>query len=176
MRRRLMGSKEILWDNEGRVCTRCGEWKPWESFPKAKTCVTGFRSYCKVCKNTQTSGYYYANKSKHRSVSDKWMRENQDKMRVIKSNWKKRNPLAVKVDRSRRSAMKRSASVGWDKELTDFVFHEAHDLRLKRNSLFGFDWHVDHVIPLRGKHVCGLHVWNNFQVIPAKQNLLKGNR
>lgn len=60
-------------------------------------------------------------------------------------------------------------------EFTQFVYKEAHDLRKLRNTLTNFDWHVDHIIPLKGKEVCGLHVWNNFAVIPKVENLRKGN-
>ena len=31
-------------------------------------------------------------------------------------------------------------------------------------------------IPLKGKLVSGLHVWNNLAVIPASINLSKGNK
>lgn len=61
-------------------------------------------------------------------------------------------------------------------ELTSFVTQEAHELRKLRNSLFGFEWHVDHVVPLKGKQVCGLHIWSNLQVIPKIVNLQKGNK
>lgn len=61
-------------------------------------------------------------------------------------------------------------------ELTTLVTKEAHDLRRRRNHLTGFEWHVDHILPLKGKQVCGLHIWSNLQVIPKIINLKKGSK
>jgi hypothetical protein len=158
------------------ICSICTLEKKKEDFPKAKTCVSGYRSYCRICKNKQTSSYYYKDKERHRQSADKWAQENQDKVREIKASWKKRNPVYTKADRAKRSAIKRSAEVLWDIEFTNFVFEEAHHLRGLRDASSGFKWHVDHVIPLQGKLVCGLHVWNNFAVIPAIINMRKNNK
>ena len=59
-------------------------------------------------------------------------------------------------------------------ELTVLVTKEAHELRKLRNKLTGIEWHVDHIEPLKGKDVCGLHIWSNLQVIPKLINLQKG--
>ena len=65
--------------------------------------------------------------------------------------------------------------VSWDKEFTEFVCEEAFHLAELREDVTGFKWHLDHVIPLCGDKVSGLHVWNNFAVIPASENLSKNN-
>jgi hypothetical protein len=71
---------------------------------------------------------------------------------------------------------KLNRTVSWEQELTEFVGKEAHHLSKLRERVIGGKWSVDHIIPVRGKVVSGLHTWNNLQVIPMQQNRSKFNR
>lgn len=61
-------------------------------------------------------------------------------------------------------------------EFDVLVFEEAFRLRRCRALATGIKWHIDHIEPLQGKDVCGLHNGFNLAVIPAKLNLKKANK
>lgn len=64
----------------------------------------------------------------------------------------------------------------WYGEFDSFVLSESEHLCKIRKSATGLEWHIDHMIPLKGRNASGLHCGLNFQVIPAYINLLKNNK
>jgi hypothetical protein len=99
-----------------------------------------------------------------------------DKKAAYDKEFDKNNKEYRSALKSENRAKRINRKASWDNEFTRFVFEEAIHLAAIRKNATGYAWHVDHVIPLNGKLVSGLHVWNNFAVIPAAQNMSKGNR
>lgn len=102
-----------------------------------------------------------------RGTVAEWIAANPDKVRAIKRRWKAANLDAVAADQARRRAMELRAMPPWvDRALVDAVYSEA-----KAEGLS-----VDHIVPLRSKIVCGLHVPANLRLMPLRENIAKGNR
>ena len=92
--------------------------------------------------------------------------------------WAKNNRHVANAHSRAYKAAKINACPPWvrfDDELK-WLMQEAYELAALRTKLFGFAWHVDHVVPLRAKQACGLHVPWNLAVIPGSDNCRKQNR
>lgn len=108
-------------------------------------------------------------------ISREWVRNNRAIVNASNKRYAESNPDKMRAKWKARRLMKLSASVDFDAELTEFVTREAASLAELRRQATGIEWHIDHMIPLRARTVCGLHVWNNLQVIPGAMNLAKRN-
>jgi hypothetical protein len=141
-----------------RVCTSCSLEKPLDAFYKDKTKRGGYRPDCKVCKRATSKAYSSNNRES----------ESQRHRAYYQSNKK-----GFVSRKARRRAAKLHADVPWaDQGKIDFVYH----CRDVINKVYKGNCEVDHIEPLQGKHVCGLHVHNNLQLLSAKANRSKGAR
>lgn len=141
----------------------------------------GKRGYCVTCYGKERKEY-----------RDAWVRANPQKVRASykkynasgKRNFSykdyywsdsERSRLKGKKDTAKRRAIKLKALPSWLNDFDKFVIGEMYETAQRRSKVTGIKWHVDHIVPLQGDNVCGLHVPCNLQVIPAVQNLRKSN-
>lgn len=93
-----------------------------------------------------------------------------------KAAWAKKNAPRVLAWCRQRQLAKIARTPSWLSDDDLWVIEQAYEIAALRTKMFGFQWHVDHKIPLRGTRVSGLHVPSNLQVIPGSLNSRKGNR
>lgn len=180
-----------------KYCYKCKENKSVESFGKNKSKKDGLSTECRLCKRQGDKQYYQANADQVKKTVAKYRSENPDKVSQVKKDWyeinkahvysknnayKKANPEKSfqyqkkyqQTNRGKRTAWlakyrasKLQATPTWfEKDLVEAVYIKAKE--------WGFA--VDHVIPLQGSNVCGLHCWLNLQLMDPMLNSSKGNR
>lgn len=132
---------------EHKYCGSCGKIKQYVEYHKDSNNSNGLKSVCKECVSNNSVGQY----TRHYEAHQRSYEKNKG---VIAS----RNATAKQARKLR--------VVPWteEKEISEFY----------KNCPEGY--HVDHVIPLQGKYVSGLHTLNNLQYLSAEENLKKGNK
>lgn len=96
--------------------------------------------------------------------------------REVKRLWRKNNLGLVLADCANRRAAKLKRTPAWLTEFDLLKIKCLYQLAAMRNRESDQSWHVDHIIPLQGEFVSGLHVPGNLRVIPAIDNMRKSNQ
>jgi len=116
-------------------------------------------------------------RAKQATRARRWFLANKEKAMANTLSWQKRNPdkhaaLHAAHQQRRRAALLQRMPAWANLEEIKSFYHLAREMTAKT----GIPHEVDHMVPLMGKLVSGLHVSNNLRVVPAKVNRTKGAR
>ena len=136
------------------------------------TCVTCY----KITRKDVQKQYREKNREKIVATYRKRMEQEDIKLQTLQyhRNWSKqnRNKCTFWTASYRQSKLKRTPK--WLNAAELFEIECVYSYCAALNAI-GLDYHVDHIVPLRGKLVSGLHTPANLQILPAKDNKRKAN-
>lgn len=159
-----------------KACTKCKEVKSFDLFHKHKGKPHGLALWCKSCANENTRKHFQK-KTPEEKLQAKRKYNSENRLRVNEYNRQIRRKYPEKhaARQALRRARKLQATPDWLTGAQKAQMNRTYKLRDIISDATGEQYHVDHLVPLNGENVCGLHVPWNLQVIPAKENLRKSN-
>ena len=174
----MSGSQLTLFRvSDTKFCSKCKETLSVDLFFKNKSRRDGLQGYCKKCKCLRDRQY----DSEHRDKINESARNRrfagetrQTHLRALKTYREKNKAIRAKLQMNRKSAKLQRTPI-WLNDFDKLKIQCYYQVAAMRNRESGQTWHVDHIIPLQGEFVSGLHVPNNLQVIPAIENMRKSN-
>ena len=147
--------------------------------------------HCASCIYAYHKAYREANAEKIAAQKSEWKQANKEhvaakdkayadahpeKKTYARKKWIAANPGKDTAAKALNAQKRKKRIPTWLSDDDKWMVEQAYELAAMRSKMFGFKWHVDHVIPLNGKRVSGLHVPTNLQVVPWIENLKKHNK
>ena len=120
----------------------------------------------------------YRNKERARILA--WYHENFERIKEKKyardKLWREKNKGIINFHTSKRYTARKQRLPIWLTEENKQQIKLMYMLATILTKSTGYEWQVDHIIPLQGKNVSGLHVPENLQVIERSMNSKKRNK
>jgi hypothetical protein len=168
-----------------RCCNTCFEVKPLDQYMRYA------RDYGKICKpciakrkkaadiankerlREQKRLYHLENKEHILAYQRQYREANKEKVQSFFKEYRKNNKHKILARNAKRKAAQLRAVPKWANDIEIQGFYKTSE---GLSMLLGDYYHVDHIVPLQSKFVCGLHCESNLRVLSAKDNLSKNNR
>jgi hypothetical protein len=156
-----------------KFCSNCKESKSLDLFGKDKYSKDGKLARCKACKKLGNKRYYNdCNKIERAKMNSDIYSNNKEEILERNKKWKLKNKDKTREYSAQRRTILEQAVVSWrNQDKINNIYKQAKELEDRD----GIKRHVDHIVPLNGKEVSGLHVENNLQILTAEENLKKSN-
>ena len=168
-----------------KQCWKCKELglgpKAQSEFNKDAGGTLGLQGLCREHQRAKYQVWLALNGEKNRTRNAEWYAAHPEKVEDNKVRWAahgqrrdETQPQLRAAREAKRRAMKLQRTPKWaDFEKIEDVFAQA---QAAREFFPEVEWNVDHVYPLQGNWVSGLHVHENLQVLPGVENSRKGAR
>ena len=154
-------------------CPKCSTDKPRSDFNKRSTSKDGLRWWCVSCDHLATNKWLTENRDTHNERQKDWAFKNKEQKGTKSREYAKSNRDKENARTAKRRASKISATPHWSDVAAISDFYAA---AISFRMYTGQEYHVDHIVPLQGKTVCGLHVPANLQILASSENLSKQHR
>ena len=186
-----------------KLCKKCGTTKPLSQFSPNKKSRDKLDYRCKECNRAAYDLWRKNNPEKMLAATLAWQAANPNRVKAAQAahrlanptytatrnrEWRERNPGRssenssrwARENKSKKAAIaskyrasKMRAIPKWSDPMK---VQEFYDLAKELSDEHGETYEVDHIVPLQGKTVCGLHCESNLRVLHHKLNAGKGNR
>jgi len=109
----------------------------------------------------------------NRECAAKKREQQPEKIKVAKKQYAQRNKAVINAAVARRKAAKLKRTPKWLTKFDKLKIQCVYSIAAMLTRVNNEPWHVDHVIPLQGDLVSGLHVPSNLQVMRGVENVRK---
>ncbi len=182
---------------KSKACTKCGHTKPLNDFyakskfkPKGfgirvRPCKPGPRlqAYCKTCTKSGATAWLRAHpqavlisrrkRAKQNALKAKlWANANRARRCEQDQRHRAKNPGVYAAYGAARRVRKARAQPTW---ADPAEIKAIYALAAQQKKMTGDNVHVDHIVPLKSKLVCGLHCPDNLRLVIGGYNSRKGN-
>lgn len=186
-------TRQQAFDLGWKWCSFHKKFEPVADFGKSSDRADGLRSCCReATKETRDPDYEKAYREKRKEhyaeLNVIWHIENAERRSAYdrekraarleyyqeKGRQRQReNPWVYTESVRRRQAAEIQAMPKWaDRDAIKTIYRRCAEI----TKVTGIDHEVDHIVPLRGKNVCGLHIHQNLQILTREENARKSNK